>query len=194
MRLNQHLGCCAVCLLSRPYLKVFSPFIYSSCGFRRVCHVLGELRYSDVFWQVVFPGVWVPLLSASPLVIGNSGPSFPGPLAWRPLAFSATCPRVRQLELPTPQAFSSRRVTSQEGCQGYSPHPNNGADRGASGVASLCVSQQGNKKRVCACKLCSRATMQFLLQHPRSLNYKLSPCGAAAGEEGGVRSNNSSPG
>lgn len=82
-----------------------------------------------------------------------------------------------------------------EGAAGVLCFPNNRTDRGASGVTSLCVSHQEDKKRRApVCKRCSWGTMQFLLQHPMSLNYKLSPCGAAEGEEGGVRSNNSSPG
>lgn len=80
--------------------------------------------------------------------------------------------RRHLLQGPTAGAANTSSVLSKtgnkpEGMAGVLCFPNNRNDRGAREVTSLYVSHQENKKRrVCAGKLCSRDTMQFLLQHP----------------------------
>lgn len=130
------------------------PFIYSSCRVLRYWHVLGELKYSAVFWQVVFlPGRCCALRvhhgcaacywKQQPVIPRTSGVVTPGL-------------QSHLLRGPTAGAADTSSVLSEtgnepEGAAGVLSFPNNRTDRGASGVASLCVSHQGNEKKESLC-------------------------------------------
>lgn len=77
-----------------------------------------------------------------------------------------------------------------KGGRDYSVLPNNRIDRGVSGVTSLFVShQEGKKEGFFSPKVSANcvhtAQCNFCRSTPKSLNYKLSPCGARERERGG---------